>query len=114
MFGFDAAQDPFDVWLNEGPGALVFGLFLTPDNFGLFKAFQLFHCGLRGEGVELFETQEMAGDVETSGELTAGTTVFDRRPKTQWRPNMDVATGVDVAGVKDCLARGLNEAGNNT
>ncbi len=60
---------------------------------------------------ELFETEEMAGDVETAGELTAGATVFDRRRKPQWRPNMEVATSVDVASVKDCIVRGLARAG---
>lgn len=63
---------------------------------------------------ELFETVEMAGDVETAGELTAGATIFDRRPKPQWRPNMEVAVGVDVAAVKDCILRGLTRAGQCT
>ena len=36
---------------------------------------------------ELFETRDMAGDVETQGELTAGATVFDRRQARQWRSN---------------------------
>ena len=39
----------------------------------------------------MFEYAEMSGDVETRGELTLGTTVFDRRYNPQWRPNMDVA-----------------------
>ena len=60
---------------------------------------------------ELFETTRMAGDVETNGELTMGATVFDRRPSPTWRPNMEVATTVDVPGVKDCLLRGLARAG---
>ena len=60
---------------------------------------------------ELFETAEIAGDVETSGELTAGTTVFDRRDSPDWRSNMEVAVGVDTAAIIDCLLRGLNNAG---
>ncbi len=63
---------------------------------------------------ELFVTEEMAGDVETSGELTAGATVFDRREKPKWRPNMEVAVEVDVAAVKDCIVRGLDVAGKAT
>jgi len=59
---------------------------------------------------ELFETREMAGDVETQGELTAGATVFDRRQVRQWRPNVDVAVSMDVAAVKDCILRTLGEA----
>ena len=63
---------------------------------------------------ELFETEEMAGDVETVGELTKGATVFDRRPNARWRSNMAVATDVDVTAVKDCILRGVLEAGRCT
>ena len=59
---------------------------------------------------DLFETEEMAGDVETSGELTSGATIFDRRPNRQWLPNMEVAVGVDAAAIGDCLVRGLRNA----
>jgi purine nucleosidase len=60
---------------------------------------------------ELFQTTRMAGDVETTGELTLGATVFDRRPSPQWRPNLDVATTTEPAAVIDYLLRGLSEAG---
>jgi inosine-uridine nucleoside N-ribohydrolase len=60
---------------------------------------------------ELFQTSRMAGDVETSGELTAGAAVFDRRPNPQWRPNMDVATTTEPSAVMDYILRGLAEAG---
>jgi purine nucleosidase len=63
---------------------------------------------------ELFMTQEMAGDVETTGELTIGATVFDRRHTPRWRANMEVATGVDVAAVKDGLLRCLRRAGQES
>jgi inosine-uridine nucleoside N-ribohydrolase len=59
---------------------------------------------------ELFETHDMAGDVETQGELTAGATVFDRRQARQWRSNMDVVANLDLAAVKDCILRVLAEA----
>jgi purine nucleosidase len=59
---------------------------------------------------ELFETQEMAGDVEVSGELTVGATVFDRRRTPRWRVNMEVATSTDVAAVTDGILRGLRSA----
>lgn len=44
---------------------------------------------------DLFTTEEMAGDVETMGELTCGATVFDRRRVPAWRKNMEVAVGMD-------------------
>src|SRR5262249_7510053 len=42
---------------------------------------------------ELFETEILAGDVESEGQLTTGMLVFDRRraPIREWRHNMDVA-----------------------
>ncbi|HTU23988.1 MAG TPA: nucleoside hydrolase [Pirellulales bacterium] len=60
---------------------------------------------------ELFEIEMTAGDVETGGELTTGATVFDRRRIPEWRPNIALATGLDVAGVMDCILRGLAAAG---
>ena len=59
---------------------------------------------------ELFETIEVNGDVECSGELTIGTTVFDRRATYRGPRNMDVAKEVDVAGVTDCILRSLAAA----
>ena len=56
---------------------------------------------------ELFTMEAMPGDVEASGELTLGATVFDRRSHPACRPNMEVATDVDVAAVMDCILRGL-------
>ena len=60
---------------------------------------------------ELFEMQEMAADVETSGELTRGATVFDRRAQREWRMNMEVAMQVDAAAVMDNIIRTLRYAG---
>jgi inosine-uridine nucleoside N-ribohydrolase len=60
---------------------------------------------------ELFEIEMTAGDVETTGELTLGATVFDRRRVPEWRPNLALATGLDAAGVADCILRGLTAAG---
>jgi inosine-uridine nucleoside N-ribohydrolase len=60
---------------------------------------------------ELFEIEMTAGDVETSGELTKGATVFDRRRRTEWRPNLALATGIDTVAVADCILRGLSAAG---
>ncbi len=40
---------------------------------------------------ELFEYEEMCGDVEIGGELCRGATVFDRRRVLAWRRNIAVA-----------------------
>jgi inosine-uridine nucleoside N-ribohydrolase len=56
---------------------------------------------------ELFVTEEMAGDVETMGELTCGATVFDRRRVPAWRHNMEVAVGMDKEKVVQQIIRGL-------
>lgn len=63
---------------------------------------------------ELFQFAEMAGDVETRGELTCGATVFDRRRNHQWRPNMDVAVGAEAEKVIDGAVRSLTVAGEAT
>ncbi|MEO8497997.1 MAG: nucleoside hydrolase [Planctomycetota bacterium] len=60
---------------------------------------------------ELFHAVQMAGDVETRGDLTKGATVFDRRAKALWRPNMDVVTEVDAVAATDCIVRALTAAG---
>jgi inosine-uridine nucleoside N-ribohydrolase len=60
---------------------------------------------------ELFTRESMACDIEVAGELTTGATVFDRRaPAPKWRRNVNVATTVDVAAVKDCILRCLSKA----
>jgi purine nucleosidase len=59
---------------------------------------------------ELFTMHRLHGEVETSGELTYGATVFDRRRLPDNQPNMDVALEVDTAGVVDALLRALDQA----
>lgn len=63
---------------------------------------------------ELFEAEEMAGDVEVSGNLTTGTTVFDRRPRGDWRKNMEVVTEFDRRELAEALVRGLRYAAQET
>jgi inosine-uridine nucleoside N-ribohydrolase len=63
---------------------------------------------------ELFHTDELAGDVETGGEITTGVTIFDRRPVSPHRADIEVALEVDAAGVTDCLVRCLADAGQQT
>jgi purine nucleosidase len=87
-------------------------------------AFRAYHLQLGMEGIqlhdvvavvaamrpELFTTEPMYGDVETDGTLTHGATIFDRRPRPDGRPNMDVAVDMDTAAVADCFYRGLTRA----
>jgi purine nucleosidase len=62
---------------------------------------------------DLFTTEEFSGDVETSGELTLGTTVFDRR-RTASRRGFEVAVSVNAAGVRDWVMAGLENAARAT
>lgn len=48
-----------------------------------------------------FESRSMAIDVETSGNLTKGMTVFDKRVVSTWQTNIDVVKGIDYLGVAD-------------
>src|SRR5437762_1317278 len=63
---------------------------------------------------ELFHTEELSGDVETGGEITTGATIFDRRPLSPHRADIEVAMEVDAAAVADFVVRGLAEAGQRT
>ena len=63
---------------------------------------------------ELFTTADLPGDVEVSGELTTGATIFDRRPNSPMRGDIEVAMEVDAAGVADCIVRSLAEAARKT
>ncbi len=59
---------------------------------------------------ELFTFREMAGDVETMGELTMGATVFDRRRAPAWRHNMEVAVEMDAAKVSARIVELVHQA----
>jgi inosine-uridine nucleoside N-ribohydrolase len=59
---------------------------------------------------ELFTTAGMAGDVETTGELTTGATVFDRRRIPAARHNMEVAVDMDAAEIVRRLIATLHQA----
>ncbi len=60
---------------------------------------------------ELFTIQPMAGEVEVSGDLTTGATIFDRRQIPEWRANMEVAIEADAAGVTEAIRRALERTG---
>jgi inosine-uridine nucleoside N-ribohydrolase len=59
---------------------------------------------------ELFETEEMEGMIETAGEITRGVTVFDRRPGSVSRSDMEVAVSVDAQAARDTIIKGLQRA----
>lgn len=59
---------------------------------------------------DLFTTRDMAGDVETLGELTSGMTVFDRRRSPSWRSNMEVAVEMRTDEVTDQILLALTHA----
>ena len=63
---------------------------------------------------DLFTWHNMAGRVETRGELTRGTTVFDQRLRPEWLMNMEVAIEADVSEVKAAIVRSLRYAGQQT
>ncbi len=63
---------------------------------------------------DLFKWREMAGDVETQGELTRGATIFDRRIRQHWQFNMEVAVEVDATEAAERIVRGLRFAGQQT
>lgn len=58
----------------------------------------------------LLEWQQMAGDIETSGDLTRGATVFDKRLQRGWRENMEVAKRLDLRAAKDAFFNCLKYA----
>lgn len=66
---------------------------------------------------ELFSTKEMAGDVETHGDLTMGATIFDRRRVPAWRHNLEVAVDMQkddvVRELLSCLANSGRRTGRN-
>jgi purine nucleosidase len=63
---------------------------------------------------EIFTWEPMAGKVETSGGLTRGQTLFDRRLRRQWPLNMEVATSVESGDAKAAIIRSLRYAGQQT
>jgi len=53
---------------------------------------------------QFFTRQSVGVDVETGGRLTRGMTVFDRRPRPSWRPNIDVLTEANAQGLLDYVS----------
>ena len=59
---------------------------------------------------DLFETEPMACDVEVTGELTKGMTVFDRRSQPEWRTNVEVVCSVDEQNLRERFLLRLKKA----
>lgn len=59
---------------------------------------------------QLFQRTNLAVDVEVDGGLTRGMTVFDRRARPTWRPNLEVLRDVDSQGLLDYFASVLRQA----
>ena len=57
-------------------------------------------------------TRPIVADVETRGELTRGMSVFDTRWSCTEKPNVDLAVGVDLQGVREYVHRVLGQAGS--
>jgi len=56
------------------------------------------------------ETQQVAVDVETTGELTLGAMIVDRRRVRQTPVSAELVTGLDHAAVLDHFCRGIRRA----
>jgi inosine-uridine nucleoside N-ribohydrolase len=56
---------------------------------------------------EAFQLEGAVVDVETTGELTLGATVVDRRPTRSHRQNFSVVASIDDLGVVDYFARAV-------
>ncbi|MGN6135249.1 MAG: nucleoside hydrolase [Aureliella sp.] len=59
----------------------------------------------------LFEAEEMAADVETTGELTRGMLVVDRRATRPARATMEIANQVDADAARDAFLNMLKFTG---
>ncbi|MEZ6104675.1 MAG: nucleoside hydrolase [Pirellulaceae bacterium] len=60
---------------------------------------------------DLFEAESMAMDVEVSGDLSRGMTLFDRRPHPEWRPNAEVVRSVNEPLLRERIQLRLRKAG---
>ena len=59
-------------------------------------------------------TKPVHADVETRGELTAGALVVDTRARPANKPNVDLATDVDVAAMRQYIVDTLGQAGGES
>src|SRR5580692_7115257 len=55
----ELAEHPFEIGLDEAPGAHVPGLLLTPDHLRFLETGELLHERLDRERIELFDAQQI-------------------------------------------------------
>lgn len=115
----------FDLMRKLPPESSRAGSLLGKSLPFLFRAYRQ-HLGLESVHIhdaialaalchsELFEWAEMHGDVETTGHITNGATIFDRRPSFRGKKNCEVAVEIDAVAVNDYLLRALADAGRAT
>ncbi len=58
-----------------------------------------------------FTSERVYVDVELNGDLTRGMSVVDVRPSPAKKPNVELATGLDVVGVREWLHHLLGKSG---
>ena len=58
----------------------------------------------------LAKTKELPVQIETTGDLTRGMTVADRRPVPEYAPNIEVVTRVDVRYIMQEIFQGLERS----
>lgn len=63
---------------------------------------------------ELFTAEEFAAEVETTGDVSTGATIIDRRNLPGRRRNLEVALQMDALAVNDCVLRGIARAAQAT
>ena len=85
-----------------------FGIAATSNTYGI-EGFHLKDVlGVVAAGLpDALQTRHMRVDVETRGELTRGMAVFDERPWSQAKPNVDLVYEADTAAVRRYLNRVL-------
>ena len=59
---------------------------------------------------EAFSVEAVRADVETSGQLTRGMTVIDRRRISKGQTNVDFVSSIDELGVVDYFSRHFRRA----
>jgi hypothetical protein len=59
ILGIDMGKNPFQVRIDERPGAHVLRLFLAPDHFRIAEAAEFVDQRLGRERIELLDTQEI-------------------------------------------------------
>src|SRR5512139_2373772 len=59
VLGADLAEDPFEIWRDEGVRAHIAGLFLAPHEFRLLEAAELLHQRFQRHRIELLHTQKI-------------------------------------------------------